>query len=267
MTYRKLTHLRVTGITTPMFQAGSKVSNLVNKAKIVNIPITTDEQAMFDTTQAIYDINGSLSVTARTSINITEPNTPPDNHLSQGIKSLAEKPAQSKTITAFDVVVNNADMQLAINKITDWHSDFFGAFATDLRAGLANLSTFAGKVIPVSPITITDIIIFPDNSSILVRWNYALQSYEYIPGSAKDGAGNPIPVNHQEVTGNASYKEYVFPATTDGLLAGISQIDNLNRMGVSVKLPAGVPIDGAFVLACTNTGSGPVCTIVTNRGY
>lgn len=260
MKNRKLTHLLASGITNPLSIQGS-TALAVGTGTVTSYAITPDEQGQFNATQALYDATGTLDFSASGQVAISMSYQRMAAKLGDDF-GVSPMGAGEGFVTAFDVVSTPVLKGQAINNAFSYGNDPFRFFAASLRMSLANFENVVKVSLLGTPVTVRDRIYLADNSYFDVYFDFATQTINYQPGSARDNLGNPIPENFVDAGGGpGGHQNYVYPGNANGLLQGGNQIQNLNGLGISMRLPVGVPISNGYTIACVNTPSGTSCSV------
>lgn len=270
MVRRKLTHLRVTGITSPMLVPGHYRAAPALNGTVTEVNITSAEQGLFGKVQHLYDINGSLLTITSASVDIPLDSVISASRLNTmaNYASTSEQSSEpsGQKVTAFDFVATPVVRDAAISEVTNFGNDPFGTFTTVIRVALSDIESFASIALINTPVTVREKLNFPDGSSVELHWSFADQRFHPTPGSAKDAVGNPIPETAAAAAGYPTHSSqtYVFPDSPDGMMAGLAEVDNLNRLGVGVRVPS-VPIRGAYTIACVTVAGGSThCELTLN---
>jgi hypothetical protein len=100
-----------------------------------------------------------------------------------------------------------------------------------------------------------------------MTFDFQKQAYVYVPGSAKDAAGNYIPENNSAAGGGpGGHVNYVYPGTLEGLGPGVDMVDHLQGLGVGMQIPGGIQLSNGFIIACVGTTSGTTCALTKLGG-
>jgi hypothetical protein len=120
------------------------------------------------------------------------------------------------------------------------------------------INAFTNNAIVNVPIYIYNRAILPDGSSIIAMWSFQTMEYSYVPGSARDAVGNPIPEDAIKAAGGPnSMQRYLFPNTSEGHMSGASQVQHMNNLGIGVRV---VTRTSPWTIACVNSFGRTTCT-------
>ncbi|HET6807116.1 MAG TPA: hypothetical protein VFH59_16905 [Frateuria sp.] len=238
---QRMTHYRVAGEAPRVSTFHSAA--LGYSAQIV--PLVSGESKLFAATLDLYWINNSsVYVSAHASADIDLRETAAYFSLAYRSESTAGK------MNAFDMVETPVYRKMAIDQQTSFSKKPFLAFTNAIRAA-AGTVVFALNAVPFVkvPIVMKNRLHFPDGSTCIIQYDFSSQQFVYVPGSARDAVGNPIPETPLEVSGGGTMN-YVFPGTPAGQMAGLDQVAHLQRMNILVKVPS--TRGSGWVMACSN---------------
>lgn len=281
--YRRLTHYLVRGIEIPLatgvgsvvnsserfaLNAGSTSFAVASNGAATKVVVTNGEQAIFNWTQQIYDNEGTVELVAITPISMRV----------DGGGALATSAAMRgravafnamplgssayREATAFDVVESPVIKDAAINQaLSRAENGLIGVFAIGTRKALVNMMNYLSIPFIKTPVTLMDRVVLSDGSYFDISFDYSLQRYVYVDGSARDSIGNHIPENNSNAGGGPGGKvNYWYPDTPEGRAAGEIMVGHLGGLGI--RLPGGVPMNNGYMIACVGTPTGTSCSVV-----
>lgn len=249
----RLTHYSVAGQSPKLTSRGLVLSNA--STYITQVPITADQQKIFDDVENFYNANGgSVFGFADSSVNILIPSQ--TSATSNLRNTFGAATSASRPMTAFDMVQTPAYRSLvyanqkSLSNMDGWSNNL------KVAAGILVNDLNALPFIKI-PVSVKVRVRFPDGSTSIIDYDFAYGDFKYVPGSSVDGVGNPIPESLSEVAGTGS-RTYVFPGTLAGDNAANAQVSNMEKMGLNIPI---YHYSGGWILACSNTGGQlPKCT-------
>ncbi|MBO9872538.1 MULTISPECIES: hypothetical protein [Xanthomonas] len=255
-TNRKLTHYLTQGITTPYAHVQKNSTSFASKISVTVIPLTSEDSQLLNYGLELYDATGTTDIrhTVVSDFDI------PTASAQSKFRAASET---TRKMTAFDAVTTPAYREAAININFNRNNLGFFYWAQDrTRVALSTLTNFVAITGLKTPFTIVNNIQFPDGSYFQVGWDFNARAYSYLKGSAHDAAGNRIPENTVDAGGGiGGSTNYVYLNTVTGVTTGGEMVDHLDALGVKWNTPPGVPVNQGFIIACSATPSGTMCTI------
>jgi hypothetical protein len=226
-------------------------------AKITLIAITPAVQDQFNWVLKFYDGFGTLNYgwdtdvsSAVTQVSVNTLHTA--NKLITPIVAAGSAPGSPAS--AFDTINTPVNQNAAIAAATKWST--WGGASMNSVALLASFTSHftATQVLYPVPVIISQTLHFLDGSTIAIHWDVDANKWVYTTGSAKDAIGNPIPENpDQAVGGQANRRNYVWPATNEGVGAASRASQNFGNIGLRVGVPV-FRAGGTWTVACVRVG-------------
>ena len=259
---RRMYHMKVSGGGPPLRAVAAAAG-----AKVGEIMLTADEQAMFNAGMQLYDTNGgSPTVQVRTPVydSRVAPTSFSAMISAASIQAapLADPPA-TYPMNAMDAVTTPAWREAAITKTLSYDNlgpiRFVGETLRVLVTGFSQAVNIAK--LP-SPFSIVSTIPFPDGSYILVKYTYQDHGYTYIPGSGRDATGNVIPDAQKDIVSpDQGYQAYIYPTGALASGPGGEMLGHLNNLGVRWIGSNSPPVYVGFRIGCSYTPTGAQCQV------
>lgn len=220
------------------------------------LSLSSDQQFLYNAVQSFYDTTGTLDISGYVDLSIERPNSITLYRL-----QAASTPSGGKA-TAFDVVTTPVIKQEALNQLTKANS--IGGATNQVLLAFKTLASYTSSINVLGtgirvPVNAQIAAIMPDGSYFLAEFDFNIQSFAYMKGSARDAVGNPIPEDAISAAGGPeSIQKYIYPDTPVGHEAGSLGVQHLKEIGARIDVPVDF-MRGAWTIACTRVEQVTQC--------